>query len=117
MKIVTKLGASPQWIKSSSLNRNIITQSSLGQDIRKIIIPTGHHYDASMREIFFKEMKIPKPGYFLGIINKRQDSITGQMIKEDIQNSVIVYKYTNLTLAAAITSAKLHIKIAHTGTA
>ncbi|RAZ38551.1 UDP-N-acetylglucosamine 2-epimerase, partial [Campylobacter hyointestinalis] len=63
MKILTILGARPQFIKAGSVSREIANFS----DLNEIIIHTGQHYDANMSDIFFNEMKIPKPDYFLGI--------------------------------------------------
>ncbi|RAZ27073.1 UDP-N-acetylglucosamine 2-epimerase, partial [Campylobacter hyointestinalis] len=66
MKILTILGARPQFIKAGSVSREIANFS----DLNEIIIHTGQHYDANMSDIFFNEMKIPKPDYFLGIGGK-----------------------------------------------
>jgi len=63
MKIVTILGARPQFIKAGSVSREIAKHDN----IQEIIVHTGQHYDANMSDIFFEEMKIPKPDYFLGI--------------------------------------------------
>jgi UDP-GlcNAc3NAcA epimerase len=120
MKIVTILGARPQFIKAGSVSREIIRQKSLGADLEEIIVHTGQHYDANMSDIFFEEMQIPKPDYFLGIGGKSHGAMTGQMI-EKIEGVLIkekpdwlmVYGDTNSTLAGAIAASKLHIKIAH----
>jgi len=63
MKILTILGARPQFIKAGTVSREIAKYS----EIEEIIVHTGQHYDANMSDIFFDEMKIPKPDYFLGI--------------------------------------------------
>ena len=120
MKIVTILGARPQFIKAGSVSREIIRQKSIGRDINEVIVHTGQHYDANMSDIFFEEMKIPKPDYYLGVGGKTHGAMTGQMI-EKIENVlliekpdwVLVYGDTNSTLAGAISASKLHIKIAH----
>lgn len=116
MKILTILGARPQFIKAGSVSREI----SKYKEIEEIIVHTGQHYDANMSDIFFDEMKIPKPNYFLGIGGKSHGAMTGQMIEkiEEVALKVnpdwiMVYGDTNSTLAGAIVASKLHIKLAH----
>jgi UDP-GlcNAc3NAcA epimerase len=116
MKIVTILGARPQFIKAGSISREIANYD----DVKEIIVHTGQHYDANMSDVFFEEMKIPKPDYFLGVGGKSHGAMTGQMIEriEEIlikekPDWLLVYGDTNSTLAGAIAAAKLHIKIAH----
>ena len=116
MKIVTILGARPQFIKAGSVSRAIANHP----DICEVIIHTGQHYDSNMSEIFFEEMHIPKPNYFLGIGGKSHGAMTGQMIEkiEDVvmqekPDWIVVYGDTNSTLAGAIVASKLHIKLAH----
>ena len=120
MKIVTILGARPQFIKAGSVSREILQQRKLGVKIEEVIIHTGQHYDTNMSNVFFEEMKIPKPSYFLGIGDKTHGAMTGNMIEkiEEIlikekPDWVMVYGDTNSTLAGAIAASKLHIKIAH----
>ena len=119
-KIVTILGARPQFIKAGSVSREILKQQNSGKNINEVIVHTGQHYDDQMSDIFFKEMHIPKPEYFLGIGDKTHGAMTGQMIEkiesvlaDEEPNWVIVYGDTNSTLAGAIAASKLHIKIAH----
>ncbi len=116
MKILTILGARPQFIKAGSISREI----SKYKEIKEIIVHTGQHYDANMSDIFFDEMKIPKPNYFLGIGGKSHGAMTGQMIEKieevvlkENPDWVLVYGDTNSTLAGAIVASKLHIKLAH----
>lgn len=116
MKIVTILGARPQFIKAGSISREISKFSF----IQEVIIHTGQHYDSNMSDIFFDEMKINKPDYNLGIGGKSHGAMTGQMIEriEEIlliekPDWLLVYGDTNSTLAGAIAASKLHIKIAH----
>ena len=120
MKIVTILGARPQFIKAGSVSREIIRQREAGADIQEVIVHTGQHYDANMSDVFFEEMQIPKPDYFLGIGGKTHGAMTGQMIEKiegilikEKPDWVMVYGDTNSTLAGAIAASKLHIKIAH----
>ena len=65
MKILTVIGARPQFIKAGSVSREIHRQQQLGADIKEVIVHTGQHYDANMSDVFFDEMQIPKPDYFL----------------------------------------------------
>ena len=116
MKILTILGARPQFIKAGSVSREIAKHS----EIEEIIVHTGQHYDTNMSDIFFEEMKIPKPNYFLGIGGKSHGAMTGQMIEKieevclkEKPDWVMVYGDTNSTLAGAIVASKLHIKLAH----
>ena len=116
MKILTILGARPQFIKAGSVSREIAKH----KEIEEIIVHTGQHYDANMSDIFFDEMQIPKPNYFLGIGGKSHGAMTGQMIEkiEEVALSekpdwIMVYGDTNSTLAGAIVASKLHIKLAH----
>ena len=116
MKILTILGARPQFIKAGSISREIAKY----KEIEEIIVHTGQHYDANMSDIFFDEMQIPKPNYFLGIGGKSHGAMTGQMIEKieevalkENPDWIMVYGDTNSTLAGAIVASKLHIKLAH----
>ncbi len=116
MKILTILGARPQFIKAGTVSREIANY----KDIEEIIVHTGQHYDSNMSDIFFEEMKIPKPDYFLGIGGKSHGAMTGQMIEKieevalkEKPDWIMVYGDTNSTLAGAIVASKLHIKLAH----
>lgn len=116
MKILTILGARPQFIKAGSVSREITKH----KEINEVIVHTGQHYDVNMSDIFFDEMKIPKPDYFLGIGGKTHGAMTGQMIEkleevalEEKPDWIMVYGDTNSTLAGAIVASKLHIKLAH----
>ncbi len=116
MKILTILGARPQFIKAGSVSREIAKH----KEIKEIIVHTGQHYDTNMSEIFFKEMQIPKPDYFLGIGGKSHGAMTGKMIEKieelalkEKPDWIMVYGDTNSTLAGSIVASKLHIKLAH----
>ena len=116
MKIITILGARPQFVKAGTVSRAF--RECI--EIDEIIIHTGQHYDVNMSDVFFDQMKIPKPDYFLGVKGKSHASMTGQMM-EKIEEVVIkenpdwilVYGDTNSTLAGAIVASKLNIKLAH----
>lgn len=116
MKILSILGARPQFIKAGSVSREIIKH----KEIEEIIVHTGQHYDTNMSDIFFDEMKISKPKYFLGVGGKSHGAMTGQMIEKieevalkENPDWIMVYGDTNSTLAGAIVASKLHIKLAH----
>lgn len=116
MKILTILGARPQFIKAGSVSREIAKY----EDIEEVIIHTGQHYDTNMSDIFFDEMKINKPDYYLGIGGKSHGAMTGQMIEKieevalkEKPDWIMVYGDTNSTLAGAIVASKLLIKLAH----
>ncbi|MFA5455708.1 MAG: UDP-N-acetylglucosamine 2-epimerase (non-hydrolyzing) [Sulfurimonas sp.] len=116
IKILTILGARPQFIKAGSVSREIAKH----KEIEEVIVHTGQHYDANMSDIFFEEMQIPKPDYFLGIGGKSHGAMTGQMIEKieevafkEKPDWIMVYGDTNSTLAGALVASKLHIKLAH----
>ena len=116
LKILTILGARPQFIKAGTLSRYI---SNL-LDGSEVIVHTGQHYDSNMSNVFFEELKIPKPHYNLNIGGLSHGAMTGRMI-EGLEEIVIkekpdwllVYGDTNSTLAGAIVASKLKVKIAH----
>jgi len=124
MKLVTIVGARPQFIKAASVSRAIDRHNQASakgsNQIQEIIIHTGQHYDHNMSEIFFKELEIPEPRMNLGVGSGSHGRQTGQMlirIEEALvsQNPdwVLVYGDTNSTLAGALAAAKLHIPVAH----
>ena len=124
MKIVTIVGARPQFIKAAVVSRAIsdlnqrITANSL--PVTEVVVHTGQHYDRNMSYVFFEEMSIPKPDYFLDINGLSHGAMTGQMLEkiesvlvEEKPDVVLVYGDTNTTLAGALAAAKRHLTIAH----
>ena len=116
MKILTIIGARPQFIKAAVVSR-AFTQS---QHVEEIIVHTGQHFDSNMSDVFFEEMCIPKPHYNLNINGLSHGAMTGQMLEkiekvllEEKPDWVLVYGDTNSTLAGALAAKKLHIKVAH----
>lgn len=116
MKIVTVVGARPQFVKAAVVSRAI----KKSQNINEIIIHTGQHYDPSMSEVFFQEMKIPKPIYNLGVGGLSHGAMTGQMLEKieevllkEKPNWVLIYGDTNSTLAGALAAVKIGIPVAH----
>lgn len=116
MKILTIIGARPQFVKAAALSREIKKHSQF----QEVIVHTGQHFDANMSDIFFEEMEIPKPHYNLNIHGLSHGAMTGQMLEElekvmiaEKPNLVLVYGDTNSTIAGALAAKKLHIKVAH----
>ena len=123
MKIVTIIGARPQFIKAAPVNRAIAEHNRLtshSSRLTEVIIHTGQHFDADMSDVFFKELNIPKPDYNLGINSTNHGAMTGRMLEKiekilikEKPDWVLVYGDTNSTLAGALAAVKLHIPIAH----
>ncbi len=114
MKIVSIIGARPQFIKASVLSEK------LRQHSREILIHTGQHYDENMSQIFFDELGIPKPDEHLGIGGGSHAEQTGKMMVEiekvlirEKPDWCVVYGDTNSTLAGALAASKLHVPVAH----
>jgi len=122
MKLVTVVGARPQFVKAATVSRAIANhnQSNLLPQVHEVIVHTGQHHDASMSDVFFEQMKIPMPDYHLGIAGGGHGQMTGRMLQgiEEVlvaekPDAVLVYGDTNSTLAGALAAAKLHILVAH----
>ncbi|MDD2983074.1 MAG: UDP-N-acetylglucosamine 2-epimerase (non-hydrolyzing) [Crocinitomicaceae bacterium] len=122
MKIITIIGARPQFIKAAAVSKAIKDYNERKREntIEEIIIHTGQHFDPNMSSIFFDEMKIPKPNYQLDINSLGHGAMSGRMLEEienilleEKPNWVLVYGDTNSTLAGALAASKLHIKVAH----
>lgn len=116
MKVVTIVGARPQFIKAAVISREIAKHSA----IREVIVHTGQHFDKNMSDIFFEEMQIPTPHYHLDINSMSHGAMTGRMLEKieevllfERPDFVIVYGDTNSTLAGALAAKKLHIKVIH----
>ena len=116
MKIVTVVGARPQFIKASMVSKAITKAKS----IREVLVHTGQHFDANMSDIFFHELNLSKPDYSLGIGGGSHGQNTGRMIEgieqvlmKEKPNWVLVYGDTDSTLAGSLAAVKLHIPVAH----
>lgn len=118
MKIVTVVGARPQFIKAAAASR--IIHSQYKGRIDEVLVHTGQHYDNNMSNVFFEELDIPHPKYNLEISGGHHGAMTGRML-EAIENVllaeqpdwVLIYGDTNSTLAGALAASKLHIPVAH----
>lgn len=114
MKIVTIVGARPQFIKAAAGSRQ------LRKFHKEVLVHTGQHFDDNMSAIFFREMDIPEPDYNLGISGGTHAQMTAKMLvsieevlMKEIPDAVLVYGDTNSTLAAALSAVKLHIPVLH----
>ena len=114
MKVVTIIGARPQFIKCAPVSRE------LRHVAQEILVHTGQHYDDSMSGVFFRELNIPEPDYHLGVGSGSHGVQTGEMLKQiekilltEGPDRVLVYGDTNSTLAGALAAAKLHLPVAH----
>ena len=114
MKIVTVVGARPQFIKAAAGSREIRKHH------QEILVHTGQHFDDNMSAVFFREMGIPEPDYNLGVSGGSHAQMTAKMLVgiEDIlqkeqPNALLVYGDTNSTLAAGLAAVKLHIPVIH----
>ena len=116
MRILTIIGARPQFIKAAAVSRLIIFYN----DINSIIVHTGQYFDANMSDVFFEQMDIPRPNHYLKIANLFHGAMTGRMlegievlIQQEKPDWVMIYGDTNSTLASALAAAKSHLPIAH----
>jgi len=116
VRIVSVVGARPQFVKAGMVSRAVRCMA----EIEETIVHTGQHYDRNMSQVFFAELDIPAPTYDLGIGSGRHGSQTGRMLEEiekvllkEKPDWVVVYGDTNSTLAGALAAAKLNIPLAH----
>lgn len=114
MKIVTVVGARPQFIKAAALSR------VLRNEHHEVLVHTGQHYDPNMSDIFFDDLGIPKPDYNLGISGGTHAQMTAKMmiaieevLLKEKPDALLVYGDTNSTMAAALAAVELRIPILH----
>jgi UDP-GlcNAc3NAcA epimerase len=123
MKVVTIVGARPQFIKAEAVTRacqRYNQRCRFNRRLQEILIHTGQHYDYLMDKIFFEELDLPKPNYHLGVGSGSHGRQTGMMLErieavlvKEKPEVVVVYGDTNSTLAGALSAAKLNIPVAH----
>jgi UDP-GlcNAc3NAcA epimerase len=116
MKILTIVGARPQFVKAAAVSRALKKKDN----IKEIIVHTGQHFDKNMSDIFFDEMDIPLPNYYLNINSLNHGAMTGRMMEkieeillQESPDFLMVYGDTNSTLAGALAAKKLHCKVVH----
>jgi UDP-GlcNAc3NAcA epimerase len=118
IKLLTIVGARPQFIKSLALSRAI--RDLGGDQLREILLHTGQHYDENMSGVFFRELGIEEPVYRLDVRSATHGAQTAVMlrgiervIKKEKPDAVVVYGDTNSTLAGALAASKMKIPVAH----
>jgi len=116
VKLLTVLGARPQFIKAAPVSRAL----SATNGVREILVHTGQHFDENMSKVFFDELDIPMPDYNLGIGGGTHGQNTGRMLEavesvllKEKPDYVLVYGDTDTTLAGALAAVKMHIPVAH----
>jgi UDP-N-acetylglucosamine 2-epimerase (non-hydrolysing)/UDP-GlcNAc3NAcA epimerase len=116
MKILTIVGARPQFIKEALLSAEIARHP----DLVETLVHTGQHHDANMSDIFFTSLDIPQPDYNLGVSGGTHASMTGRLmqalegvLEREDPDMVVVFGDTNSTLAGALTATKMHFPVCH----
>ncbi|MHB8516402.1 MAG: UDP-N-acetyl glucosamine 2-epimerase [Dehalococcoidia bacterium] len=114
MKLLTVVGARPQFIKAAAFSRVVRRRHT------EVLVHTGQHYDATMSDVFFDELALPRPDHHLGVGSGPHGRQTAQILErlEDVMrreapDAVVIYGDTNSTLAGALAAAKLNIPLAH----
>lgn len=122
MKILSVVGARPQFVKAAAVLRAFeqLNKENRGNIINSVLVHTGQHYDFQMSDLFFKELVLPDPDYNLGVGSGLHGEQTGKMLEalekvylDEEPDAVVVYGDTNSTLAGALAAAKLHIPVTH----
>jgi len=122
MKILSLVGARPQFIKAAAISRRIrqMNEESGQRRAHEVLVHTGQHYDENMSKVFFDELDIREADYNLGVGSASHGAQTGRMLEkiegvlqDEKPDVVVVYGDTNSTLAGALAAVKLHIPLAH----
>jgi len=118
LKILTLIGARPQFIKAAALSRSI--KSHFSKQIQEVIVHSGQHYDVNMSQIFFDELNLPEPAYIFDLTEKSHAAQTAEIliklenvVNKEMPKAILVYGDTNTTLAGAILASKLNIHLIH----
>jgi UDP-GlcNAc3NAcA epimerase len=116
VKIVTVVGARPQFIKAAAMSRALVDAGGF----EEVVVHTGQHHDTEMSQVFFDQLGMSPPRHQLGISGGTHGSMTGRMLEgvervliQERPDAILVYGDTNSTLAGAIAAAKLQIPVAH----
>ena len=122
IKIVTVVGARPQFVKAAAVSRAVARFNQSGGEVRldERIVHTGQHYDPNMSDVFFDELRIPRPAVNLEVGSGSHGRQTGTMLEriekvlaDEQPRWLLIYGDTNSTLAGALAAAKLHVPVAH----
>jgi UDP-GlcNAc3NAcA epimerase len=120
MKIVTVVGARPQFVKAATVSAAIVEQRKRGANLEEVLVHTGQHYDPNMSQVFFDQLEVPRPKYNLAVGSGSHGAMTGKMlgaveqiIVDEAPDWLLVYGDTNSTLAGALAAAKLHVPVCH----
>ena len=115
LKVVTVVGARPQFVKAA-----VVSRALRSLEVLEVLVHTGQHYDENMSDIFFRDLGIPAPAVELGVGSGPHGDQTGRMLAglervllEERPDWLLVYGDTNSTLAGALAAAKLHVPVAH----
>jgi len=115
MKIVTVVGARPQFVKAAPVSRALASRGAT-----EVLIHTGQHYDPQLSDVFFQQLALRAPDHHLGIGSGSHGAQTGRMLEaieaillRDRPDCLLVYGDTNSTLAGALAAAKLAVPVAH----
>ena len=118
LKLVTVVGARPQFIKAAALSR--VWRADYSERVREVMVHTGQHYDPDLSEVFFTELNIPREDYNLAIGSGSHAQQTGKMLMEmerillaEKPDALLLYGDTNSTLAGCLAAIKLGIPIIH----
>jgi UDP-GlcNAc3NAcA epimerase len=116
MKILTVIGARPQFIKAAAVSRLLRAVPGTSE----VLVHTGQHYDGNMSDVFFSELGIPTPDHHLGVGSGSHGAMTGRMLEKveavvlaEKPDTVLVYGDTNSTLSGGLAASKLHVPVAH----
>jgi UDP-GlcNAc3NAcA epimerase len=114
MKVLTVVGARPQFVKAAVVSKVLRPLAA------EVLVHTGQHYDFNMSKVFFQELEMPEPDYNLGIGSGSHGAQTGKMLEaleavmiKEAPSLVLIYGDTNSTLAGALAAVKIHIPVAH----
>jgi UDP-GlcNAc3NAcA epimerase len=120
MKVVTVVGARPQFVKAATVSAEIARRAKSGAVLEEVLVHTGQHYDQNMSQVFFDQLAVPRPKYNLAVGSGSHGAMTGKMLAsveqillDEKPDWLLVYGDTNSTLAGALAAAKLHVPVCH----